>query len=174
MKAGAFMLVQEFPQDGKPSIIVEEKKRRRMTIDTVVTDDTHCVGYCLCIDHEGYLTKKLMSKHGCMVKKCPNFYKKIKNPNTKIGTARPDTGEAEKQRQILEHIQTYVKDNEDIKIVKAKRTGASEWTVYYATLCQIDMSDAQKSAEEQFDTAVRFEKLNYSFDKLVKLIYGDI
>lgn len=164
------MLIQEYPPDGTPLVIDDKEALRRMSIDKTSIEAVHCVGYCRYEEHEGYLTKRLMNRHGCIVNKCPHFYRKIKNPSLQKSSAMPKTAVTEKQ--ILDYAQKITAKYEDLKMVKVQKTRAFEWTVYYATICQIDLSHELKDICEHFHTAVRFEKLNYDFDKTVQIVYG--
>lgn len=163
------MLIQEYPSDGTPLVIDEKEALRRISIDRTSIEAVHCVGYCRYGEHEGYLTKRLINRHGCTAKKCPHFYRKIKSPNAqKINTPKVTVTE----KQILEYAQKITAKYEDLKMVKAQKTGAFEWTVYYATICQMDLRHELEDICNHFHTTIHFEKLNYDFDKMVQLVYG--
>ncbi len=163
------MLIQEYPTDGTPLVIDEKEALRRISIDKTSIETVHCIGYCRYEEHEGYLTKRLMNRHGCTAKKCPHFYRKIKSPNTQRANTQKITVT---ERQILEYAQKITSKYEDLKAVKVQKTDAFEWTVYYATICQIDLTHETTELCRHFQTTVRFEKLNYDFDKTVLIVYG--
>lgn len=163
------MLIQEYPPDGTPLVIEEKEILRRIGIDKTSIDAVHCVGYCRYEAHEGYLTKRLINCHGCIFKKCPHFYRKIKSPNMQKANV-PKAALTEKQ--ILDYAQKITAQYEDLKMVKVQKTGAFEWTVYYATICQIDLKHELEDICNHFHITVHFEKLNYNFDKTVQIVYG--
>lgn len=143
-------------------------KHLRQCIDNSVTGCNKCVGYCQFSEHPGFLTKELRKKHDCIKKHC-NYYvpksTKVKDADYKCNVV--DTNEIE---NIVE---TKVKQFEGMKIMKIDKHSNEQWTFNYITISNdYPLTEISETIKNEFGFLINWNRLNYTFDNCIKLIFG--
>lgn len=136
----------------------------RRCIDNTVTGCNKCVGYCQCIEHPGFLTKKHRKQHNCIGKQCFHY------------VAKP---EKERTPQILSDLSSTIltlthrlmSNNEYFRVIRVDNTTLNRYTAFYVTItneCEFDRYSNR--IKEELGIEVSFVKLNYDFDRCVALL----
>lgn len=136
----------------------------RRCIDNTITGCGNCVGYCQYIGHPGFLTKDLRDKHNCIEKQCFHYIHKTKNKKSQQILVDLSSSVLTLARQIM-------CENEYVRVIRVENTEYNHYIAYYVTItneCHFDSYVSQ--IEDEMGIYVRFQKLNYDFDKCVAIL----
>ncbi len=137
----------------------------RRCIDNKITGSNKCLGYCMYKEHSGFLTKELMQKHDCIKKKCDYFVSKPKHGSSK--------NKIDLSKSILNYLNNIELIPDGVRVLRVKSHTYGVYIAYYVTIANIEgFSVCEKSVYKEFGVEIIFEKLNYSFDNCVSIVYG--
>lgn len=137
----------------------------RRCINGRITGSGKCVGYCTYDGHPGFLTNELCKAHSCIDKNC--FYYVAKERTKQEVTVTY----VDHSLFILEEARKHLKYSDSIYPVKVKRNSFDSYSVCYVTISSEKIPDRLlKKFSDNFGVNVKFEKLNYDFDKCFELI----
>ncbi len=138
-------------------------KYTRKCINGKITGCSNCVGYCQYKEHPGFLTKELRKQHNCIEKECYHFIPKpAKEKRSVVKT--PD---------ISNVVQAKVKEFDGMRVLRTNQSADGFWTIHYVTITNdYPLNKIADAIEQEYGFAILWNKLNYSFDKCVRLIMG--
>ncbi len=142
-------------------------KHEMKCIDGRITGCGKCVAYCQYIGHNGFLTEKLMKSHKCIEKKCDYFV-------VKPGKKKLDDDDLKNSYDELLNIADKLTEKyEGLKFIKADLIGLNTRKLSYITISnEYPLQRIKNDIEERTGYTIMLEKLNYSFENCVKLIFG--
>lgn len=135
----------------------------RKCIDGKITGCSNCVGYCKFCEHPGFLTQKQREQHDCLRKDCKYYVPRERTKSLKpLKDSKPD---------VLLHIaEDCVNKTDDIRIMGTHYSG-EEWVISYITVFGVpNIKLIENSVSKNTGMNVRFQKLNYSFERCAELL----
>lgn len=139
---------------------------RRRCINGQITGSGNCVGYCMFREHPGFLTNRLRQQHKCIANGCIYYLEKQKRIKQK------NTTNEELSVTIMNQAIKLLSNCEGIKILKSKLHDNCCILQYITITNAWDLEKYEKELYDQFHLRVRFEKLNYGFDKCISIIFS--
>lgn len=151
---------------GERKMYSDRDKYARRCIDGRITGCGNCVGYCNYIGHSGFLTKKLQKQHDCIKKGCNYYTPKHKYaPLKKLVDERPF--------EVVQIASSLVSDLEGIRIINADKASDGGWAVSYVCITnEYSITELEKAISRATGEAIALVKLNYDFDRAVRLIFA--
>lgn len=134
----------------------------RTCIDGSVQGCSKCKAYCSYPEHPGFLTEKHIKQHACLEKNC--FYYVHKLPREKkVKNVISD-------KEMVEFLSDLLAKYDGMKIVEAKKCAGGIWTVYYASIAEYPMKKITSIASEACHADLIFEKREYSYENIARLL----
>jgi len=138
----------------------------RKCFDGTITGVGKCVGYCEYNEHPGFINEALEKKHRCVEKNCSYFIPKQKNKV--LGRAKSNGDEDE----MISIASKETSDMEGLRVMRASKNDAGEWTVYYIAIAEYSLREAADRIERQLCKKIGFSKLPYKYEIAANLIFG--
>lgn len=139
-------------------------KHSQRCIDGRIVGRNKCVGYCEYDGHRGFLTQELRKEHNCIKKGCV-FYVSQK-PTRKVA----EKADEPSLQPLVDIANEKSARFEAMRFLKAKRNDDGNCILFYVAIAEYPLDELIEELEEEIG-AVRFERLNYDFEKCEKLIF---
>lgn len=137
-----------------------------------------CVGYCMCQEHEGYLTNELRKEHDCINKQCSHYIAKpAKEKNNSYGNPFLKIMDEMKQMQdiIFKLACRLTYKYEGMRFTSSSVTALGKCELSYVTISNDYVFEKIiDEIERKTGYTISLKRLNCSFDKAVEIVMNKV
>lgn len=144
---------------------IKDSKLRKRLIDGSHADARNIIARCHLIKHRGYLTKKLVSSHNCIAKKC-NFFEKLK-PEYWLALEQAERDKSKQRhvkkqakRELIERdemIKETLEDSGCVYVTSIRDESSKLLVISYIYDRKIDLSAEIKFLREKLGKTVKLQ-----------------